>query len=64
MMRRDVIRLAIEGKQPPYVPWSFSFTHEARENLQKHFGMEDLDPVLHGHIVGLGEDFGIFEDLG
>ena len=43
MTKRDVIRCVLEGKTPPYVPWSMGFTKEAREKLQRHYGCDDLE---------------------
>ena len=63
MTKREVIRMVVDGEKPPYVPWSFSFTQEAQARLVRHFGTNDLEPVLHNHILGLG-DTGIFTDLG
>lgn len=64
MTKRDVVKLALEGRPPPYVPWSFGFTHEALEKLQRHYGREDLTPVLGNHFAGVGS--GIFKavDIG
>lgn len=64
MTKRDVVRLAIEDKPPPYVPWSFGFTKEAREKLVRHHGTEDLEPFLQNHLLGLGNAIGFFEDMG
>ena len=64
MTKRDVIRTVLEGKRPPYVPWSFSFTLEAKEKLIRHYGTQDLDAVLHNHLLGLGNPIGFFDDLG
>lgn len=64
MTKREVIRLVLDGKKPPYVPWSFSFTVEAREKLIKHLGSGDLEGLLHNHLLGLGNTIGFFEDLG
>jgi len=64
MTKREVIRTVLSDGTPPYVPWSFSFTHEAREKLTDHYGSEDLDGVLHNHLLGLGNDIGFFEDVG
>lgn len=36
MTKREVVRLVLEGKRPPYVPWSMGFTKEAREKLKTH----------------------------
>ena len=64
MTKRDVIKATLNGDKPPYVPWSFSFTLEARERLVKHFGTDDLEPILHNHILGLGNATGFFEEMG
>ena len=64
MNKRDVVRLAIEGREVPYVPWHCGFTIEAAEKLRAHFGREDLEQVLDNHFVKLGSDIGIFEDVG
>ena len=64
MEKRSVIRLVLEGKQPPYVPWSFGFTKEAKEKLQEHFKQADLEPVLQNHLLKLGSDIGFFKDAG
>ncbi len=64
MTRRDVVRMVLEGKCPPYVPWSFGFTKEALEKLTQHFGTDALDDVLKPHILPLGSAIGFFEDIG
>jgi uroporphyrinogen decarboxylase len=64
MNKRAVIRTVLDGGRPPYVPWSFSFTHEASVKLAEHYGTEDLDSVLHNHFLGLGNAIGFFEDVG
>jgi uroporphyrinogen decarboxylase len=64
MTKRDVIRTVYEGGKPEYVPWSYSFTLEAEQRLTAHYRTDDLDTVLHNHIVGLGSAIGFFEDLG
>ena len=64
MTQREVIRLVLEGKQPPYVPWSMGFTKEAREKLQRHFACDDVELPLDNHLLRLGSDMGFFDDLG
>jgi uroporphyrinogen decarboxylase len=64
MTKREIIRMTLDGEKPPYVPWSFSFTLEAREKLAKHFGTNDFEAKLHNHLLGLGNDIGFFEDIG
>ena len=64
MTKRDVIKTVLDGKKPPYVPWSFKFTEEPKLMLQNYFGVSDLDGVLHNHILLLGNDIGFFNDLG
>ncbi len=65
MTARDIVRAVLEGNRPPYVPWSFSFTVEAWEKLTAWYGSgEAADEALHNHILGLGCDIGVFEDIG
>lgn len=64
MTKREVIRTVLDGKKPPYVPWSYKFTVEPEEMLKKHYGVDDLDPIVGNHILQLGSDIGFFEDLG
>lgn len=56
--------MVLDGKKPPYVPWSFKFTKEPLEQLQAHYGVQDLDPVIGNHILNLGSDIGFFKHLG
>ena len=64
MTKREVVKMVLDGKKPPYVPWSFKFTKEPHEMLQKYFGIDDLDAVIGNHILQLGSDIGFFDDLG
>jgi len=64
MDKREVVKLAIERRKVPYVPWQCGFTVEAADKLQKHFGRDDLDQVLDNHFVKLGSDMGLFTALG
>ncbi len=64
MNKREVVKLAVEGRQVPYVPWACSFTVEAAEKLREHFGEQDLDAAIDNHMVRLGSDTGFFDDLG
>ncbi len=64
MTKREVIRLVLDGGKPPYVPWSFSFTVEAKEKLAAWYGHDDLVSAVDNHILGLGSDIGFFEDIG
>ncbi len=63
MNKREVIEMAVSGKIPPYVPWSFKFTHEPAKLLRNHFKTSDLDLPLGNHILGLGSDIGFFDEL-
>ena len=51
MTRREVVRQVLEGARPPYVPWSFGFTVEARAKLQEHYGAVALESVLGNHLL-------------
>lgn len=64
MNKREVIHTILQHKAPPYVPWSFGFTHEAAAKLRTHFGQKDLEPFLHNHLLRLGNGVGFFEDIG
>jgi len=64
MKKSDVIRMVLDGKKPPYVPWSFKFTQEPKQALQAHYRVDDLDEVLGNHILQLGSDIGFFDELG
>lgn len=64
MTKRDVVRLVLDGKRPPYVPWSCSFTVEAAEKLQAHFRPAELEGALQNHLLGLGSAVGFFDDVG
>ena len=61
---REVVREAIAFRRPPYVPWSFRFTKEAREKLEQHFGTSEIDPFIGNHLLELGSDIGFFTELG
>jgi uroporphyrinogen decarboxylase len=64
MKQRDVVRLVLEGKRPPYVPWSIGFTQEAKEKLREFYGCADVESPLQNHLLKLGSDIGFFTDLG
>ena len=64
MTRREVVKLALQCRRPPYVPWSFAFTKEAMAKLTEHFGSSDLEDVLQDHFQLLGCDVGFYSDIG
>jgi uroporphyrinogen decarboxylase len=64
MTKRDVIKMALDGKRPPYVPWSFGFTVEAHAKLSEHYGATDLESVLQNHILTVADTYGFFTDIG
>jgi uroporphyrinogen decarboxylase len=64
MSPRAVVREAVAFRRPPYVPWSFRFTKEAREKLEHHFGTTEIDPFVGNHLLELGSDIGFFTELG
>ena len=64
MTKGEVVKEALAGRVPPYVPWSFRFTKEAKEKLIEHYGTRDLMTMLGDHILELGSDIGFFEDVG
>ncbi len=64
MSKREIVKLALENKSVPYVPWNFAFTKNARDKLEEYYGRERLDDVLNNHLLTLGSPLGFFEDLG
>ncbi len=64
MNKRQVVEVAIQGKRPPYVPWHFGFTVEARARLAAHYGEADLSAHLQNHLLELGNGIGFFEAIG
>jgi len=64
MDRREIIKMVLDGKKPPYVPWSFKFTQEPADILKSYFKTDDLDNILYNHILMLGSDIGFFDIVG
>ena len=64
MTKREIVSLALECKEIPYVPWSFSFTLEARDKLCKHYGTKELELILNNHILSVNDGVGSFKDIG
>lgn len=64
MTKREIIHAVLDFQRPPYLPWSFRFTEEARDKLVEHFGSENLDALVQNHILGLGNDIGFFTEMG
>jgi uroporphyrinogen decarboxylase len=64
MTKRDVIQMVLEARRPPYVPWSFSLTQEAKVKLAAHLGPGDLEEQVGNHLLKLGLNGGPFDDLG
>ena len=64
MLKREVIQAVLQHQRPPYVPWSFRVTKEARDKLTAYYGISDLEGKLQNHIVELGSDIGFFTDIG
>lgn len=64
MTKREVIHTVLRHERPPYVPWSFRFTKEAKEKLMLLYGTTELDSAVQNHFLELGSDIGFFTDLG
>ena len=64
MTKREIVKLAIEHKKPSYVPWSYSFTIEAKEKLAVYYGTGDVETAVENHILELGDPVGFFEPYG
>jgi uroporphyrinogen decarboxylase len=59
--KRDIVRLVLDGRCPPYVPWSLGFTIEARQMLEQHFQCDDIEGPLENHLLKLGGGTALFE---
>ncbi|MDD5707457.1 MAG: uroporphyrinogen decarboxylase family protein [Kiritimatiellae bacterium] len=64
MTKREVVRLALEHRTPPYVPWNCGFTQEAHARLVRHYGTSALDDRIHNHILTFGSSGEVFEPIG
>ncbi len=64
MTKREIIRMVLKGKRPPYVPWSMGFTLEAKAKLLEHYRCGDIETPLDNHLLKLGQDIGFFDPLG
>ena len=64
MDKRTVVKMALEWKDPPYVPWNINFTIPAEEKLQAHSPGQDLEEVVQNHLVNLGYDIYFCHDIG
>ncbi|MEK6794422.1 MAG: uroporphyrinogen decarboxylase family protein [Spirochaetota bacterium] len=65
MTKRDVVILAMEGKRPPYVPWSYGFTQEAMHTLKEHYGpTANYEAIFDNHYAGFGSGLGFSTDIG
>lgn len=64
MTRREIVKKVLEHKKPPYVPWHFGFTVEAKQKLLDFYGSEDIMEITGNHLLVLGDEIGYFEDIG
>jgi len=64
MTKRDIVKTVLEHKRPPYVPWHFGFTVEAKQKLIDFYGSEDIMEITNNHMLVLGDEIGFFEDIG
>ena len=64
MTKREVVKTVLEHKNPPYVPWHFGFTVEAKQKLVDHFGSDDIMEITGNHFLVLGAEIGYFKDIG
>lgn len=64
MTKRDMVKCVLDHKTPPYVPWSYWFTVEAHEKLAKHYGTDDVITAVDNHMIDLGCEVLLVEDIG
>lgn len=64
MIKRDVVKMVLDGQRPPYVPWHCGFTRESLAKLVAHLGTDDWDAAIDNHFVKLGHSTGFVEHIG
>ena len=64
MDKRTVMKMALEWKTPPYVPWNINFTIPSTEKLQQQYAGRDLEEVVQNHMVNVGNEIYFFHDIG
>ncbi len=65
MTKKEVIKLVLDGKKPPYVPWDCKFTIEALEKMKAHYGEDvDIEKLVDNHFIKLGASSGFKTDIG
>nr|WP_320120442.1 uroporphyrinogen decarboxylase family protein [uncultured Marinifilum sp.] len=64
MTKKEVIKMVLDGKKPPYVPWDCKFTIEALEKMKKHYGEDvDVEELVDNHFIKLGQSSGFKIDI-
>ncbi|WP_027471550.1 uroporphyrinogen decarboxylase family protein [Saccharicrinis fermentans] len=65
MTKKEVIKMVLDGKKPPYVPWDCKFTIEALEKMKAHYGQDvDVEALVDNHFIKLGQSSGFKVDIG
>lgn len=64
MTKREIVKLALAGQRPPYVPWHCDFTVEPKAELAAHFGTDDIDTAIGNHLLQLSNPVGFYEPIG
>jgi uroporphyrinogen decarboxylase len=64
MDKRTVMKMALEWRTPPYVPWNINFTIPSMEKLQQHYVGIDLEEFVQNHIVNVGYDTYFAHEVG
>ncbi len=65
MTKKEVIKMVLDGKKPPYVPWDCKFTIEALQKMKTHYGDKiDVEELVDNHFIKLGQSSGFKIDIG
>jgi uroporphyrinogen decarboxylase len=64
MDKRTVIKMALEWKTPPYVPWNINYTIPSREKLQQYYAGRDLAAAVQNHLVYVNNESCLFHEVG
>jgi uroporphyrinogen decarboxylase len=64
MTKREVVKMVLDGHQPPYVPWHCGFTKEPLGRLTEYLDTDDWDTAIDNHFVKLGHSTGFVRPIG
>lgn len=64
MQKRDVVKLAVEHKKPPYVPWDIAFSAPSLRALAAHLNLQNAEPFVQNHFLYLNSTLTSMQERG